>query len=147
MPHAVSSGAQVDAVEKYTAAVQQLLEAARQIKPSRTIEPPLTYADLSEDIQAAIPNSDGGAPKIEAAQHTTIETAFRSIFYDLVVRLGLICDQKGEAHSVSRRPLPQLTIRPSARSGTSSTSFSPSPIKVWRTAAIGPAEISTDRLV
>ena len=140
MPHAVSPGAQVNAVEGHTAAVQQLLEAARRIKPSQTIQPPLTYADLSEDIKAAIPNSDGETPKIEAAQYAAIETAFRSIFYGLVVHTGSIRVQQVQADPVSCRPRPRSTTPPSARSGISSTSSSSSPIKVWRTADNGPAE-------
>ena len=87
--YGVMAIAQVDVVGSYTDAIRKLLEAARRIKPLQTIEPPLTYAGLAGDIAAVLSGIDGAAPKIENTQYAAVETAFRNIFYGLIV--GLAC--------------------------------------------------------
>ena len=128
------SKSQVDAVDTYTAAVHNLMRAARLAKPAQTIEPPLTYADLSVEIKEVLLGSDNDAPTIGQAQYAAIETAFRNVFYHLIVRLHTYNLSPYAANNVLLlRPLPRLTTLRSAKSGISSTSFSYSPIKVGAT--------------
>ena len=80
--------ADVEDVANYSDALHTLLRAARQVKPTKAIEPPLTYADLAEEIRGVLPNIDTLASRDGHSQYAALETAFRNIFYDLLVGMA-----------------------------------------------------------
>ena len=82
----------VDSVQSFTLELGKLLDSARLIKQSDSIEPALTISDFEGQIER-IGNIDDASFKQPAgfkensrqAHYAAIETAFRNIFYDLLV--------------------------------------------------------------
>ena len=91
--NAAMSSAGIASVDAYTKAVESLLARSRKIKPIGGIEPALTFTDLSSEIERFIPELSGREPEVKAempqtkqARFAAIETAFRNVFCDLLVR-------------------------------------------------------------
>ena len=79
------SSAGIDTVDAYTAAVKQSLDRARDVKPLGYIDPALTIPDFNGGIER-IGSLYSGTTSISYQNHyAAIETAFRNIFYDLLV--------------------------------------------------------------
>ena len=97
MPHAVMSTAEIDSVAHYSHVIRGLLQTAQRIKPARTIEPALTYADVAEEAQNSIKSDDENAlSSSQSTKHAAVETAFRNVFYDLIVRLCFYLESRKE---------------------------------------------------
>jgi len=79
-------GPQLPPAEVLTARLEELLERARNVKKSTSIEPPLLVADLLSDGEEVIPfiheNKD--------IHYNAIETATKRLFYSKIV--GTHCD-------------------------------------------------------
>ena len=82
----------VPSVRSFTTALETLLASARIIKSTHNIEPALAIGDFHGQIEK-IGNVDYGLSQPNAtlkehnrqAHYAAIETAFRNIFYDLLV--------------------------------------------------------------
>lgn len=68
---------------------RDLLEIARERKPDNDIEPPLLTSDFGGAIQQ-LTVSDASPPDDHQARYAVIETAVRSIFYELLVSPAII---------------------------------------------------------
>lgn len=86
------SSLDVASVRSFTSAFGKLLTSARHIKSTHSIEPALTIGDFQGQIEE-IGNLDYGSSQQNPTQkehnrqahYAAIETAFRNIFYDLLV--------------------------------------------------------------
>ncbi len=82
----------VASVRSFSSAFGKLLTSARHIKSTHSIEPALTIGDFQGQIEE-IGNLDYGLSHSNSAQkehkkqahYAATETAFRNIFYDLLV--------------------------------------------------------------
>ena len=72
-------------VDKLYAALKLLLYRAREIKPNGGIEPALTSASFSGDIEKVTREAEGGFGANAQENYAALETACRSIFYDILV--------------------------------------------------------------
>ena len=95
MPHAVMTDPIVPSIKTYTDGIQVLLEKAHKIKPHGGIEPPITPAELGNDVNIAFNIAGEQNIKGRSTNYPVIETAVRNTFYSLVVRgnscFGLLC--------------------------------------------------------
>ena len=81
----------VRAVKVYRKLVQDLLDKAAEAKNSATIDPPLTEEDLEDTISHILSNENSPLnDQSPQAQYAAVETAFREIFYDLLVLYSLL---------------------------------------------------------
>ncbi len=84
----------VRAVQELTAAIQDLLDLALTAKSSHDIEPPLTIFDFEGDIErigsrkTRQKHDPVRAEQDKQAQYAAIETAFRNLFYNLLVYIS-----------------------------------------------------------
>ena len=76
----------IASVDAYSHAIEKLLVRARQIKPHNGAEPALTAADFGGIIEEIGELSNKYSVANSQAHYAAIETAFRNIFYDLLVR-------------------------------------------------------------
>lgn len=80
-------GKDVGAVKVYRDVIRSLLEKAAAIKNAPTIEPPVTEANLGDIIERVLAGDYGiSVGANQQTQYAAVETAFREIFYDLLVR-------------------------------------------------------------
>lgn len=80
-------GKDVGAVKVYGDVIRSLLEKAAAIKNAPSIEPPVTEANLGGVIKRVLAGDYGVSVGVnQQTQYAAVETAFREIFYDLLVR-------------------------------------------------------------
>ena len=79
------SSAGLASVDAYTTAVRQLLQEAQEIKPHASIEPALTVSDFGGGIEIFRHAQTTGKAAGNQGHYAAIETAFRNIFYELLV--------------------------------------------------------------
>ena len=75
----------ITSVEEYTAAVRELLVKGHKVKPNAGIEPALTALDFEGGIENMGKIGNGTFTQNNQAHYAAIETAFRNIFYELLV--------------------------------------------------------------
>lgn len=113
-------GKDVRAVKVYRNVIHSLLEKAGSIKDTPSIEPPVTEASLGGIIDRVL-TGDDGAPggSNQQTQFAAVETAFREIFYDLLVRpLQSPSLAKGSSNAAAIRPQHPSMTHPLCRYGT-----------------------------
>ena len=86
MPHRTIPNTGIASVDGYTAAVQDLLQRAREIKQHADIEPALKLSDFQGAIEGISGSAQPSVSDRTPAHYAAIETALRDIFYDLLVR-------------------------------------------------------------
>lgn len=72
-------------MDTYAAAIVELLDRARVVKPNTHIEPALTASDFGGGIEEIGQLSNDSFVANSQAHYAAIETACRNIFYDLLV--------------------------------------------------------------
>lgn len=83
----------VESVRLFTSEIGNLLESARNIKATHSIEPALTISDFEGQVEQVgrvdreVSQDQAGKENGGQAHYAAIETAFRNIFYDLLVSL------------------------------------------------------------
>lgn len=82
----------VASVRSFTSAFEDLLTSACRIRKTHNIEPALTIGDFQGQIEEIVSYDHGSLQQNPAqkehnrqAHYAAIETAFRNIFYDLLV--------------------------------------------------------------
>ncbi|MCJ1466740.1 hypothetical protein MMC07_005360 [Pseudocyphellaria aurata] len=74
----------IASVQTYSVAIKSLLDKARLVKVSSSIEPALNALDFAGDIEQIGKLSNGSFIANNQAHYAAIETACRNIFYDLL---------------------------------------------------------------
>ncbi len=81
----------VVSVRLFTSALENILETARNIRTTHSIEPALTISDFEGQIERVgsidheVSQSQAQKEHGRQAHYAAIETGFRNIFYDLLV--------------------------------------------------------------
>lgn len=79
---AAASAAELQPVEQIAARLQSLLDLAKDVKPERTVEPPLSTANLISGIDA-LPHGIQGSLD-DAWRQVIVENAVRQLFYSVL---------------------------------------------------------------
>lgn len=75
-----------DSQEAIVARLNHLLERARSVKPSTSIDPPLHVSDLIREDESLFDSIEGN----DEARRLSVETAAKSLFYANLVSSPLI---------------------------------------------------------
>ena len=93
----------IASVDTYSTAIKNLLDRARDLKPTLGIEPALSASDFAGGIEEIGKLSDGPFIANSQAHYAAIETACRNIFYDLLVRPLLVLNSLRLTNRLRRR--------------------------------------------
>ncbi|KAL8904332.1 MAG: hypothetical protein Q9207_003343 [Kuettlingeria erythrocarpa] len=94
------SSAGISSVDTFAESLTELLERARTIKPDGAIEPPLTSASFSGDVENIAKRAELSSIATTQEHYAALETACRNIFYNLLASTSIEDDSFGQIWSL-----------------------------------------------